>query len=272
MTAAIPALPAGWRWETRNGLTLLVAVPLAATGVVHAFTTRIGGASRPPFDSLNLSRGVGDAPAAVAANRARLLDALGRAPADHVEAAQAHGAGVAPAGAADRGGTIEGADGLVAGDARLVLAVHCADCVPLLLADVRRGAVAAVHAGWRGTAAGVAGAAVRALREEHGSDPGDLIAAIGPAIGPCCYEVDAPVYERFAPWPWRDRVFAPSRPGHWRLDLWAANRLQLEAAGVPAGAVYAVGLCTADHRALFYSHRRDGRTGHMAAVIAARAP
>jgi len=91
---------------------------------------------------------------------------------------------------------------------------------------------------------------------------------VGPAIGPCCYEVDAPVYDRFAPWPWRDRVFAPARPGHWRLDLWAANRCQLEAAGLSPGAIASADLCTADHRALFYSHRRDGKTGHMAALIA----
>lgn len=268
MTVAVPALPAGWRWETPNGLCLLVWTPLAARGVVHAFTTRVGGASGPPFESLNLSRGVGDVPSTVAANRARVLEALGRVPGDHVEAAQVHGASVARAGAADRGARLDGADGLVAGDPNVVLAVHCADCVPLLLADVRRGAVAAVHAGWRGTAAGAAQAAVQAMRDAHGSVPEDLIAALGPAIGPCCYEVDAPVYERFAAWPWRDRVFAPSRPGHWRLDLWTANRWQLETSGLAPSAISAVGLCTADHHALFYSHRRDGKTGHMAALIA----
>ncbi len=267
----IPALPDGWRWEARDGLRLLVSTRFVDLHVVHAFTTRVGGTSHPPFDALNLSRGVGDTPAAVAANRARVLEALGHVPDDHVDAAQVHGAEVAEAAAAHRGTTIDRADGLVARDPNVVLAVHCADCVPLLFVDARRGAVAALHTGWRGTAAGAAQAAVKALRDMYGTDPRDLIAAIGPAIGPCCYEVDAPVYDRFAPWPWRDRVFAPARPGHWRLDLWAANRCQLEAAGLSAGAIVSVDLCTADHRALFYSHRRDGKTGHMAALIASPA-
>ena len=267
----IPALPDGWRWEARDGLRLLVSTRFVDLRIAHAFTTRLGGTSAAPFDSLNLSRGVGDAPATVAANRAHVLEALGRHPDDHVDASQVHGAAVAEVGAADRGRTIDGADGLATRDPGVMLAVHCADCVPLLLADARRGAVAALHTGWRGTAAGAAQAAVKALRDIYGSDPHDLFAAVGPAIGPCCYEVDVPVYDRFAPWPWRDRVFAPARPGHWRLDLWAANRCQLEAAGLSPGAIVSVNLCTADHRTLFYSHRRDGKTGHTAALIAAPA-
>jgi YfiH family protein len=269
MNAHLPALPEDWRWEARNGLCFLTSTALSTLGCIHAFTTRVGGASRPPFDALNLSRGVGDVPATVADNRARVLDALGSPPGDHVDASQIHGAAVAAVGAADRGRTIEAVDGLVTRDPGVMLAIHCADCVPLLLADQRRGAVAALHTGWRGTAAGAAQAAVKAFRDIFGSAPRDLIAAIGPAIGPCCYEVDAPVYDRFAPWAWRDQVFAPARPGHWRLDLWAANRHQLLAAGLAPSAITSANLCTADHRTLFYSHRRDGRTGHMAALIAA---
>ncbi len=264
----VPPLLPGWRWASRDGLPLLLAAPLDALGVPHAFTTRMGGASAPPFDTLNLSRGVGDAPAAVAGNRARVIEALGRTLDDHVEATQVHGRDIAVATAADRGSTLDGADGMLTGDPRVVLAVHCADCVPVLLVDGRRGTVAAVHTGWRGTAAGAAQAAVSAMREACGSDPQDLVAAIGPAIGPCCYEVDAPVFDRFAAWPWRDAVFVPVRSGRWHLDLWEANRRQLAAAGVPPGAITVAGLCTAHHPALLFSHRRDGKTGHMAALIA----
>jgi len=263
----IPALPDGWRWDAHDGLRLIVSTRFVDLHVVHAFTTRVGGTSHSPFDSLNLSRGVGDTPAAVAANRARVLAALGHRPGDHVDAAQVHGAEVAQAGAAHHGSTIAGADGLVARDPNVVLAVHCADCVPLLLADARRGAVAAVHTGWRGTAAGAAQAAVKALRDNYGSDPRDLIAAIGPAIGPCCYEVDAPVADAFAGWPWAAEVLRPGRPDHWWLDLAAANRRTLRGLGVPAEQIWESGLCTACEPGLLFSYRRDGVTGRMGAMI-----
>ncbi|MCL6551701.1 MAG: peptidoglycan editing factor PgeF [Firmicutes bacterium] len=266
--AVVPALPAGWSWAWRDGLVLLRADVLAAAGVCHAFTTRPGGVSRAPFDTLNLSRGVGDDGAAVAANRAAVLAALGRDPGDHVEVSQVHGRDVVVATAADRGRTAGRADGVVCADPAAVLAVHCADCVPLLLWYRRRGAAAAVHAGWRGLAAGVVAAAVEAMRAAFGTAPADLTAAIGPAIGPCCYEVDAPVRQQFAPWPWHEAVFARRRPGHWALDPWEATRWQLCGAGVPPDAVATARLCTAHHPTLFFSHRRDGRTGHMAALIA----
>ncbi|MDR7556757.1 MAG: peptidoglycan editing factor PgeF [Armatimonadota bacterium] len=264
----VPALPAGWSWWSRDGLVLLRADVLAAAGVCHAFTTRHGGISRAPYDTLNLSRGVGDDGAAVAANRAAVLAALGRDPGDHVEVAQVHGRDVVVATATDRGRTVGRADGVACEDPAVVLAVHCADCVPVLLWDRRRGAAAAVHAGWRGLAAGVVAAAVATMRAAFGTAPGDLVAAIGPAIGPCCYEVDAPVRQQFASWPWHETVFVRRRPGHWALDLWEATRQQLHGADVPADAVVTARLCTAHHPALFFSHRRDGRTGHMAALIA----
>jgi YfiH family protein len=268
VSAVLPVLPSGWSWVQRQGLALLRADALAAAGVCHAFTTRPGGASRPPFDTLNLSRGVGDDRGTVQANRAAVLAALDRDPADHVEVAQVHGREVVVATAADRGRTAGRADGVASADPRTVLAVHCADCVPVLLWDRRRGAAAAVHAGWRGLAAGVVTATVAAMGTAFGTAPEDLVAAVGPAIGPCCYEVDGPVRERFAPWPWHDAVFSPRRPGRWSLDLWEATCLALCGAGVAPEAVAVARLCTAHHPTLFFSHRRDGRTGHMAGLIA----
>lgn len=263
-------MPDGWRWMVRDGLPLLVAEALDRLGVPHALTGRQGGVSAPPFETLNLGRGVGDGPGAVASNRARVLAALGRSPDNHIEAAQVHGRRVAVVAAADRGRTVPEADGLATADPEVVLAIHCADCVPILLADGRGRAVAAVHAGWRGTAAGVAHAAVAAMAEAFGCAPADLTAVLGPAIGPCCYEVDEPVYARFAPWGWRGQVFAPSEPGRWRLDLWAANRRALLDAGLMPDAITVIGVCTAHHPALFFSHRRDGTTGRMAAMVAVR--
>jgi len=152
------------------------------------------------------------------------------------------------------------ADGLVSGDPSLMLSVRVADCAALLIADRRRGAVAAVHAGWRGTAAGIAAAAVAQLRQLHRSDPRDLVAALGPSIGPCCYTVGEELIEAF-----REAGQDDVDLGRWfrhderlELDLWTANRDQLEAAGVPGSAIYVSGLCTACHPEWFYSYRREG--------------
>lgn len=248
----------------------LFAANLRSAGIPHAFTTRQGGVSGGPFASLNLGRGVDDDPAAVAHNRAAVLQALGLDPAGHVEASQVHGAVVAVVDGAGAGRVIEGADGMVTGDPQVVLTVHAADCVPLLLADPRQGVVAAVHAGWKGTAAGVVVEAVRVMADRFDGRPEDLLAAIGPSIGPCHYEVDEPVLVRFRVWPWRDEVFTPNDRGRWQLDLREANRRQLVDAGVPAAQIEVIDLCTYDHPDLFFSHRRDRITGRMAAVIAAR--
>ena len=94
-----------------------------------------------------------------------------------------------------------------------------------------------------------------------------LFRSIGPAIGPCCYAVDAPVLERFTRWPWRDRVFVAARPGQWLLDLWEANRTQLQEAGIPSAAIATAALCTSCHPAMFFSHRRDGTSGRMGALV-----
>jgi polyphenol oxidase len=165
------------------------------------------------------------------------------------------------------------ADGLVSGDPSLMLSVRVADCAALLIADSRRGAVAAVHAGWRGTAAGIAAAAVAQLRKLHGSDPRDLVAALGPSIGPCCYTVGEELREAF-----RRAGQDDVDLGRWfrvderlELDLWTANRDQLEAAGVPGSAIHVSGLCTACHPEWFYSYRREGTAaGRLVGFIRAR--
>jgi polyphenol oxidase len=165
------------------------------------------------------------------------------------------------------------ADIVVTDDPSTGAAVQMADCVPLLVADPRSGAVAAVHSGWRGTAAGAAGAAVAAMRSTFHANPADLVAAIGPSIGPCCYEVGEALTEAFrqAGHASRDieRWFRAS--GGLRLDLWQANRDQLEAAGLGPDRIHVAGLCTATHRDLFHSYRRDGPSaGRLAAAIRPR--
>jgi YfiH family protein len=200
----------------------------------------------------------------------QVAEAMGVAP-DHLSRLrQVHGATVVVAG--QEPGPLPGADIVVSNRRDLALAVQSADCVPLLVADRRTGAVAAAHAGWRGLAARVPGECVNAMNRVYGSRSDDLLAAIGPAIGRCCYEVGDDVREAMV------RAFGGREAsswftdgrasGKWMFDTWASARTQLEAAGIPADQVFAVGLCTTSHPEAFCSYRRDGPpAGRIAAAI-----
>lgn len=144
-----------------------------------------------------------------------------------------------------RAGQLGEGDALLENTPGCVVAIKTADCVPILLVDERRRAVAAVHAGWRGTVAGIAGRAVEAMRERFGTEPADLHAALGPAIGPCCYEVGPDVARHFGG---QDRM---------HVDLADANRRGLMAAGISSHRIYTSGLCTMCRPVEFYSYRRD---------------
>ena len=168
------------------------------------------------------------------------------------------------------------ADGAIAQDHSAALVVRVADCAPILLADRRTGAVAAVHAGWRSTMQRIAAVAVDLLHTDLGVDPADVVAAIGPSLGPCCGEMGEEVVHAFADAGHPDadlqRWFlrAPGRRPH--FDLWTANRDQLERAGVPAGQIHSADLCTRTYADAFHSYRAHGAgAGRMAAVIRARA-
>ena len=156
---------------------------------------------------------------------------------------QIHSADCVAAGG--RAGELGRGDALLEDTPGSVVAVKTADCIPILLADERRRAVAAVHAGWRGTVARIAQRALEAMRERFGTEPGDVRAAIGPGIGKCCYEVGPDVAEQFG------------ERGRARIDLAAANRDQLQAAGVPGDHIYVAALCTMCNAAEFHSFRRD---------------
>jgi YfiH family protein len=147
------------------------------------------------------------------------------------------------------------------------IAVRTADCVPIIIVDPLLRAVAAIHAGWRGTAQNIAASTVSAMVARFGSQPAGLLAAIGPAIGPCCYEVGSEVADRF-------RQVIPELPDTGRkvnLDLAEANRRQLQEAGLPGASIGTAGICTGCHRDLFYSWRRDGtRDGRMVSAAGIR--
>jgi polyphenol oxidase len=158
------------------------------------------------------------------------------------------------------------ADIAITRDRSIALTVRTADCVPILLGDRRTGAVAAVHSGWKGTAAGAAMTAVWALERRFSSKPSDLVAAVGPSIGPCCYDVGNDLVPQFAQHPEARRWF--STASTLRLDLWQATRDQLERAGVPARQIHVCELCTSHHPDLFHSYRRDGKAaGRLVAAV-----
>jgi len=250
----------------------------ASSGILHAFSTRKGGVSKPPFATLNLGQGVGDSPAAVEENRRRFFGALGIEEGQVVRARQVHGDGVLdvdvprtrqvgfPRSLVDERAEF---DALITRLHGLALVVSTADCVPVLIHDPVRGAIAAIHAGWRGTAKGIAVRALTAMREVYGTDPSTCLVAIGPCIHGCCFEVDAVVVEAMATTlPNPETYTKPSRSDHWLLDLVGVNRAALEMAGVRPDRIDDVGLCTSCRNDLFFSHRAEkGRTGRMMSFI-----
>jgi YfiH family protein len=252
------------------------ALPLLRSSVIpaafrHGFPTRAGGVSAAPYDSLNLGGKWGDDPAAVAENRRRLARAAG---APLFAASQVHGVAITRVGAGDTPADVSRrqADGLCTDREDVALAVFVADCIPALVVDPRSGAFAAVHAGWRGTLAGVLPAAVRALGEHFGARPADLRVALGPAIGPCCFEVGIEVAEAFElglPDARVAGVIQDARPGGKpHVNLKRANQVLLERAGVPRQAIDAGPECTSCERARFFSYRRDkGTTGQHLAFV-----
>ncbi|HEB58833.1 MAG TPA: peptidoglycan editing factor PgeF [Gammaproteobacteria bacterium] len=226
-------------------------------------TTRAGGYSRAPWDSLNLALHVGDDPAAVLRNRQHLARALDL-PAEPRWLEQVHGTAVAVDGA--RAGA---ADAAVSRHAGEVCAVMTADCLPVLFCDRRGQCVAAAHAGWRGLVAGVLEETVAAMNCE----PGEILAWLGPAIGPAAFEVGDEVRAAFLAAAGQDRApemaaFRPVSASHgerWLADLYALARARLARAGVTA--IHGGGACTWHEGERFFSYRRDGTTGRMASLI-----
>ncbi|ABZ84634.1 conserved hypothetical protein [Heliomicrobium modesticaldum Ice1] len=261
------------RWELiDNGTTAYYRFNWPA-GAVHAFSSRLGGFSDPPYHGLNLALHVGDDAGRVRQNRQAFSHALGLPAVDWACVNQVHGdriVWVGPGEDMDEASFTAAvhADGLATDLADVPLAVFGADCGLLLFYDLQGRRVGAVHAGWRGTAAGLPRKMVEAF-VARGSRPGDILVALGPQIGPCCYPVGEDVAAAFSQrWPFAEVVLGPcSAEGKRTLNLALAQRLQLEMAGIAGEHIGELGLCTSCTEALF-SYRRDGgRTGRQAAVI-----
>jgi YfiH family protein len=258
----LPQLDPPFAWRERNGP---VWIESTLPGATAAFSTRLGGVSFGAYWSLNLGILTEDDPDFVARNRASLAAALDRDPDGIAMGFQVHGTDVrihreppeTPGYA--RRGELPKVDAQATDSPAVTPLVLAADCVPLALAA--RGAAASVHCGWRGVAAGIVERAVETVVSLAGVDRSEVSAALGPAIGPCCYEVGETVRDAFAA---RDH----DAPRGSAFDLPGAIRTELERAGVGRGAIADCGLCTSCNPQLFFSHRRDGGvTGRQAGLV-----
>jgi YfiH family protein len=245
---------------------------LQSAGLLHGFTLRQGGVSRPPYASLNMGLHVGDDEQAVRANRRLAAEALGYPAASVVVGEQVHGTLIAHAtpelagrGHASMTDALPGTDGLICTDPGVVLMAHAADCTILFFFDPVKRCIGLAHAGWRGAVAGMGPLMVEALLK-LGCRPQNIRAALAPTIGPCCYQVGENVIEQ-VPQEWRAQVIHRAAAAYY-FDLPELQRLQLQAAGIKAENLIKSDFCTACRPDLFYSYRAaGGQTGRMAGLI-----
>lgn len=243
------------KWEARSEL-------------LHGFLGRRGGKSAGPYAGLNLSFRVGDDPQTVKDNLCDTKKAVGVHDLRIVTMKQVHGDHIVDV--KDKSLKEAGeADGMVTEERGLFLGVLTADCVPILFSAIGRQLVAVVHAGWRGTLAGISVKMVRQLKDRYGVNPGSLEVAIGPAIGGCCYEISDDVSDPLVrEWKSLAGQCLQRRDGRQLLDLRELNRLQLEEAGVPVEQISQLGPCTGCAAEDFFSYRREGReTGRQMSFI-----
>ncbi|MBQ7064738.1 MAG: peptidoglycan editing factor PgeF [Firmicutes bacterium] len=264
-----------WQVNEDAGVIYLTIPAFTKTGMVrHGFSTRVGGLSPSPF-GMNLSISSEDDPRNVRLNYERMAYVLESYTGNMVVSAQVHGTDILRVGVMDRGKGVtipremEAIDGLVTDQSQVCLVTIHADCVPLFFLDPVHRAIGLAHAGWRGTLDQIGSKMVARMQSEFESKPEDLLAAIGPSIGPCCFEVGADVAEGFAaryqgqP----DIVRAAGTPGKYMVDLWEANRLTLTGAGVLPDRITVTDICTCCNADIFHSYRKTRTPGRMAAFL-----
>lgn len=263
--------------HNNDGIVYFTVPSFDKTGkVTHAFTTRNGGVGRESYESLNLSILTDEPLGNILENRRKLSEALSFSANDMVGAWQVHGDSIYLVTNKDRGRgstdpitVIPDTDALITGEKGIVLSAFFADCVPVLFYDPENEAVGVAHAGWKGTAARIGAKTVLAMGKAFGSKPHKILAAIGPSIGACHYQVDEPVITRFSqefPDDYQEFMIADDKPGYARLDLWKANVNILRKAGILEDNITVARLCTYCNQDKFFSHR-GGSKGRHAAVI-----
>jgi YfiH family protein len=263
---------AGFSWRERDGVKVLVCSALERVGFTNGFSTRLGGVSPFPQNDLNLAGFDEDSAANIEDNRRRFLSVFGG---DFrlATAWQVHGDDIkVVADEADVNSSDQKFDGLVSDLRGVLVGVKTADCVPVLVGDPKTGAFAAIHAGWRGTARSIVSKAVDEMKGAFGTNPADLVCAIGPAACGRNYEIGQEVIDAFAKnFSSSDRYFAATRDGHALVDLHLANKDQLLEKGVPARSIFTSTLCTMERTDLFFSYRVEkkkyGKAGRLLSVI-----
>ncbi len=263
--------------KQREGVTLLEYPLLNRTGVVrHCFTTRDGGVSEGIFSTMNLSYTRGDKKEAVDENYRRLAKALQVSCDDFVLSDQTHTTNVRRVTRADAGKGLtherdyHDVDGLITNEPGLVLSTFYADCVPLYFVDPVRRAIGLSHSGWRGTAARMGKVTIEAMTKEFGTNPDDLVCAIGPSICQDCYEVSADVAEQFQKeFPGKEaEILREKANGKYQLDLWRTNQIILLEAGVRPEKIAVTNLCTCCNPDRLFSHRASqGKRGNLGAFL-----
>ena len=223
--------------------------------VIHGFSTRKGGVSQPPFDALNLGVNTPDQRENIIQNQNLFFNSLHISQNSLAIPTQVHSDRVVPV---ESAGSFQDTDGLISCRPELILVIQLADCVPVYLYDPKKRAVGLIHAGWRGSSLRIAEKAVDMMRQVFSCKPDDMLAVIGPSIGPCCYQVGSGTAGQF------ESAFLHGD----HLDLWTVNHRQLTDAGLPTENIEISRLCTCCHGHWFFSHRRDkGRTGRMMAFL-----
>ena len=246
-------------------------------GILHGFSTRLGGVSRGIYSSMNLSFTRGDDEAAVRENFRRISKAIGFRPEDIAASSQTHTANVRVMTEKDRGngivrpGSYEDVDGMITDVPGVVLATFYADCVPLYFVDPVRRAVGLSHSGWRGTAGKIGAVTVRKMQEAYGSKAENIYGAIGPSICQKCYEVSEDVIlefqKTFKKETW-EKLFYRKDNGKYQLNLWEANRLVMEEAGILPEHISLPGICTCCNPEFLFSHRASkGKRGNLGAFL-----
>lgn len=266
--------------QNRAGAVEYLTFPLLEqTGIVrHLFSTRIGGVSEGIYGTMNLSYARGDEKAAVDENFKRIAAALGCSLEDIVCSDQTHTVNLRVVSRQDGGKGIlrprdyHDVDGLLTDEPGLVLATFYADCVPLYFVDTRNRAVALAHSGWRGTVARMGRCVTEKMREVYGTRLEDLTAAVGPSICQACYEVSEDVAEAFVQefrGPGQEAQILKSKGGgKYQLDLWRANEILLQEAGIPAARIQVTDLCTCHNSDYLFSHRASqGKRGNLGAFL-----
>lgn len=259
-----------WEKVEREKVTYYTLSDWLDQGAKVIMTTRLGGVSKAPYDQLNLAHHVEDETEAVVANRRLLLKEAGFREEDFVSVKQVHGDHVLYVDGSFRGrgfpdydSAIDDTDALFTDEQDVLLATFYADCLPLAIFHPRLKLLGLAHAGWKGTYLNIASSLIKAMREKHDFDPGELWCATGAAIGPCCYQVDELFHQRFFE-KYDEAVdwFSGPDQGKYCFDNEKANVALLQKAGVKRENISVLGLCTACHDDLFFSYRKGaGRTG-----------